>query len=297
MDTTSKPLKGIVVPVITPFYEGGEFAFPMLELNIERLSLSGIHGFLALGPAAEPKSLSATEKLDAIKCIARHMKKNQVLIVASIFESTRETVEFAVRAESLGAEYIVLSPPSFYAGQMSDETLIRYFVDVASAVGVPCILLNVPQFSGGYNINQDVIDACAAHSNIIGIVDSSMSGIEKIIANAPENFYVLSGAAHTFISALINGGAGGVVPLANSHPVIALDVYDAFSNHDFTSLQALNRKMICLDGALSGLLGVAAIKFAMDKNGFYGGPTRLPLLPLADDEKTRLDKAIDDILL
>ena len=296
MDIITKSPKGIIVPVTTPFYEGSEFAYPMLESNIERLSLTGIHGYLALAPIAEPKSLSTSEKLDAIKYIAKHIKKNQFLIVASIFETTRDTIDFAIRAQSIGADYIALMPPSIYIRQIDDGTLIRYFTDVASAIGVPCMFINDPQFAGGNIINQEVIASCAAYSNIIGIVDSSSSGIERRIADAPDNFMIISGTAQTFLSALINGSSGGVVPLANSHPMIALDVYDAFSNHDYAALQALNRKMIRLDCAMSGMYGIAALKYAMDKNGFYGGPARLPLLPLAENEKARLDKAIDEIL-
>jgi 4-hydroxy-2-oxoglutarate aldolase len=39
---------------------------------------------------------------------------------------------------------------------------------------------------------------------------------------------------------------------------------------------------------VSGKFGVAGVKAAMDLAGFYGGPTRVPLLPLTADEKKKL---------
>ena len=289
-----KPLRGVIAPITTPFYEGGEFAFPMLESNIERYSVTGIQGYIVLGPMGESKSLSLDEKLEAIKCVIKRMGKNQFLIAACIFESTKETVDFAKRAENLGADYIALLPPSYHKKQMGDDALTQYFTDVAMALNIPCILCNAPQFTGELCINPAVLERCFGLPNIAGIMDSSPSpGIEKLLCGVPEGFAVLSGTASSFLSALMNGSAGGAAPLANSYPVIMLDVYDAFINGDYASLQELNRRLIRLDSAVSDKHGVAAVKYAMDKNGFYGGIPRLPLLPLTDDEKAELDRAIE----
>ncbi|MCL2060251.1 MAG: dihydrodipicolinate synthase family protein [Oscillospiraceae bacterium] len=291
-----KLLKGVVAPITTPFYEGGGFALPMLESNIERYAVSGIHGYLALGSNGENKSLTTDEKLEIVKCVARRMGKNQFLIAGSIFESTRETIDFAQRAINLGAEFIALLPPSYFKSQMKENALVRYFTDVASAVGVPCTLYNAPQFSGGLEISAAIIKRCIEHPNIVGIKDSTSGGIEKLLSAVPDEFRVLSGTANTFLNALINGGVGVVASLANAYPVVVLDVYDAYISGDYAALRELNRRMIRLNGVVSGAYGVAAVKYAMDKNGFYGGDPRLPLLPLTDAEKAGLDKAIDGII-
>ena len=44
-----------------------------------------------------------------------------------------------------------------------------------------------------------------------------------------------------------------------------------------------------------GELGVPGVKYAMDLNGYYGGPSRLPLLPLSGEQKANVDKLMTGI--
>jgi 4-hydroxy-2-oxoglutarate aldolase len=286
----------VFAPITTPFDANGALASKALEENMERYAVSGLHGYLALGSNGENKSLTTDEKRAVVKCAASRKAKGQTLIVGSIFESTRETIAFAREAQELGADYIALLPPSYFKSQMKDAALIRYFTDVASALEIPCTLYKAPQFAGGLDIGAGVLSVCAAHPNIVGIKDSSAGGIEKLLSTAPEGFTVLSGTANTFLGCLMNGGAGVVASLANSYPNVVLEVYDAFLKGDYETLRAKNRRMILLNGVVSGAFGVAAVKYAMDKNGFFGGDPRLPLLPLTEADRRSLDKSIDDIL-
>ena len=41
--------------------------------------------------------------------------------------------------------------------------------------------------------------------------------------------------------------------------------------------------------------GVPGLKYAMDLNGYYGGPVRPPLLPLTEDAKRDVEEAFRDI--
>ena len=43
-----------------------------------------------------------------------------------------------------------------------------------------------------------------------------------------------------------------------------------------------------------GELGIVAIKYALDLNGYYGGPPRLPLLPLTGDLKNEVEQLMAD---
>jgi 4-hydroxy-2-oxoglutarate aldolase len=54
----------------------------------------------------------------------------------------------------------------------------------------------------------------------------------------------------------------------------------------------LNEKVIQLNKSVSGTGGVAAVKYAMDLAGLYGGDPRLPLVPLSAE----LRKNISDSL-
>ena len=44
-----------------------------------------------------------------------------------------------------------------------------------------------------------------------------------------------------------------------------------------------------------GDLGVPGVKYAMDLNGYYGGPARLPFLPLSGEQKLEIEKLMAGI--
>ena len=46
---------------------------------------------------------------------------------------------------------------------------------------------------------------------------------------------------------------------------------------------------------VGGELGVPGFKYAMDLNGYYGGPARLPFLPLTAELKSEIELLMADI--
>ena len=42
-------------------------------------------------------------------------------------------------------------------------------------------------------------------------------------------------------------------------------------------------------------LSIAGVKYAMDYNGYYGGPSRLPLLPLTADKKAEVEHLLENV--
>lgn len=289
-----KSLAGVHAPLTTPFDPDGTLNLSFLAENIRLYAQSGIHGYLVLGSNGENKSLTRKEKMQVLHTVIRNKAADQVAMVGSIFESTRETIEFAQEAVAGGADFITLLPPCYFKSQMKDETLIRYFTDVASVVQVPCLLYKAPQFSGGVDIGISVMKACSAHPNIVGIKDSSSGNVEKILHAAPDNFSVMSGSANSFLSALLNGGVGGVISLANSFPGVALAVYDHYRAGRLQEAVALNNRMIGVNIGISGKYGVAGVKHAMYRAGYHGGDPRLPLLPLDTKGKAEIDVCLSD---
>jgi 4-hydroxy-2-oxoglutarate aldolase len=51
-------------------------------------------------------------------------------------------------------------------------------------------------------------------------------------------------------------------------------------------------KLFTLNQSVSGKFGVAGVKYASEIGGYYGGPPRLPLLPLKDEEEKSIKDAI-----
>ena len=285
-----KNLMGVFAPITTPFDEKGEVAYNKLIDNMKFYAKSGLKGYLALGSNGENKSLTTEEKIKVLDTIIKHKGTNQFVMAGCIFESTKETLEFAKIAEGLGSDFITLLPPSYFKKEMTDGVLFRYFSDVANNVKKPCLVYNAPQFCGGTVLSVSLIKDLAKHPNIIGVKDSSnAANIESYLFAVRDSFNVIPGSANFFMNALFMGANGGVISLANIFPDMTCELYDLVVAKKYEKAFKLNEKVIQTNKSVSGTGGVAAVKYAMDLAGLYGGNPRLPLLPLGDDVKKKIE--------
>ena len=276
-----KNLMGLFAPITTPFDEKGEVAYNKLIDNMKFYAKSGLKGYLALGSNGENKSLTTEEKTKVLDTIIKHKGTNQFVMAGCIFESTKETIEFAKIAEGLGSDFITLLPPSYFKKEMTDGVLFRYFSDVANNVKKPCLVYNAPQFCGGTVLSVSLIKDLAKHPNIIGVKDSSnAANIESYLFAVRDSFNVIPGSANFFMNALFMGANGGVISLANIFPDMTCQLYDLVVAKKYEEAFKLNEKVIQTNKSVSGTGGVAAVKYAMDLAGLHGGNPRLPLLNL-----------------
>ena len=289
----NKKLMGVFAPITTPFKENGEVDYQGLEKNMQFYAASGIKGYLALGSNGENKSLTNDEKLKVLEIIMKNKSDDQTVMAGCIFESTYETIEMAKKMEKFHPEFLTLLPPSYFKKQMTDPVLCKYFTDIAEAVDVPCLLYNAPQFCGGTTLSIPLIKQLADHPNIVGIKDSSTGNIESILFAVRDKFNVMAGSANFFMTALLMGGVGGVISLANLLPEFTNQLYTAVIEKRYADAIALNDRILRLNKGVSGKGGVAAVKYGMDLVGLAGGAPRLPLLPLADDAKASIRNVLE----
>jgi 4-hydroxy-2-oxoglutarate aldolase len=194
----------------------------------------------------------------------------------------------------MGADFITLLPPSYFKKMMTDPVLIKYFNDVANAIDTPCLLYNAPQFCGGTVLSVNLLVECAKNPKIVGVKDSSTGNIEKFLFGARDKMNVMAGSANFFMRTVIMGGSGGVVSLANIFPGIVNELYQLVLAEKYKEAYALNEKVLQLNSGVSGLGGVAAVKYAMELAGLVGGNPRLPLLPLPDDKKAKVQALLEN---
>jgi 4-hydroxy-2-oxoglutarate aldolase len=102
-------------------------------------------------------------------------------------------------------------------------------------------------------------------------------------------FQVLVGAAHTLLDSLLAGASGGVLGFAAPAPTICFEIHAAFKDNDLDLARAKQLGLAPATRRIVSELGIPAIKYAMDLNGYYGGLPRLPLLPLAAEQKSEIE--------
>ena len=92
------------------------------------------------------------------------------LVVGVGTTGTREAVELARHAESIGAGDVLSVSPFYW--KVGKEALFRHFTNVAEAVEIPTLVYNFPMLTG-IDLSPALVGRFAAeHSNIIGIKDT-----------------------------------------------------------------------------------------------------------------------------
>jgi len=108
-------------------------------------------------------------------------------------------------------------------------------------------------------------------------------------------FQVLSGSAGTLFDSLEAGASGAVLALAAFAPQACHEIYTAWKEKDPALALEKQERILRASTRVGGELGIPGIKYACDLNGYYGGPPRMPLLPLTVDLKAEVAEIMANI--
>jgi len=282
-------LSGVFAPITTPFDEEGHLLLDQLASNIGKLNESRLRGYLVLGTNGEFKSLSEAERRKVLETVLTISAEDKVIMAGTGRESTENSMTDTKEAASMGIHFASLIAPSFFAKKMTDQVLAKHFRSVADISPVPVLLYNNPEVAV-VTFSTGLIGDISKHPNIVGMKDSSKGNFASYILAAGTDFNILAGSANFFFEALVMGGVGGVLSIANFAPDVCCRVYDLWKAGKLEEARREQYSLMTLNQKVSGKFGVAGVKAAMDIAGFYGGPPRAPLMPLTADEKKKLQE-------
>lgn len=282
-------LAGVFAPVPTAFDEQGNLALDQYQENIRNLCDAGLDGVLLLGSNGEYVYLSEAEKLEVIRAGLEAVPAGKLGLVGTGCESTRATVELSAASAKLGAAAVMVVHPNYYKPLMTKPSLLAHYREVARQSPVPVVLYSVPKFTG-FDLPVDVTSVLSGEENIIGIKDSAgnVVQLQDIMLRARPGFQVLVGTASAFLAALAVGVVGGVLAMADVAPAECAQLYQWARAGEWEKAREMQARLFPVNQAVGGSLGIPGVKAAMEMRGYYGGPPRLPLLPLGDSERSGL---------
>jgi len=108
-------------------------------------------------------------------------------------------------------------------------------------------------------------------------------------------FQVLVGAAQKLAPSLDAGAVGAILAFADCAPTACYEIYAAWKEGDANLAQEKQERIAKAAVRIVGELSIPGMKYAMDFNGLYGGPPRLPLLPLNGDQRAEVEKLLENI--
>ena len=108
-------------------------------------------------------------------------------------------------------------------------------------------------------------------------------------------FQILAGAAQKLLPSLDAGAVGGVLAFATPAPTACYEIYAAWKEGDAELARLKQERVSKAATRVASQIGIPGLKYALDLNGYYGGPPRLPLLPLTSDLKKEVEELMSDI--
>jgi 4-hydroxy-2-oxoglutarate aldolase len=108
-------------------------------------------------------------------------------------------------------------------------------------------------------------------------------------------FQVMVGSAQKLHPSLEAGAVGAILAFACAAPTSCYEIYAAWKEGDADLARLKQERIAHAAQRVVGELGIPGLKHGMDFNGYFGGPSRLPLLPLTGEVKREVERLLADI--
>jgi 4-hydroxy-tetrahydrodipicolinate synthase len=141
-------LRGLFVPLITPFTDDGELATDALEKLAHGVIDAGAAGLVALGTTGEHATLSVAERHAVLDIAARACRERGAQLIAGAGSndtagSVRELRDLAAWPEVTAALTVVP-----YYTRPSEAGVVAHFARLAADSPVPLVVYNIPYRTG-----------------------------------------------------------------------------------------------------------------------------------------------------
>jgi len=286
-------IKGVIPPMLTPFKANGDVDYDSHIRNMERWNKDKLAGYLVLGSNSETAYLNESEKIKLIKLTVKHAKKGRFILAGTGIESARETIALTNKAADMGVDAALVLTPSYYHSKMNEEAQIRFFTEVADKTKIPVMIYNVTAFTH-INVTVNTVRVLSKHPNILGMKDSTgnVPQLTSFLSVIDKGFNLMTGTLSAWYPALTLGIKAGIFAVSNCAPNECAAIQTAYDKGDLETARNIYFRIFPVNNAVTATYGVAGLKYASDLMGYKGGSVRSPLLPLKEEEKTKIKEIL-----
>jgi 4-hydroxy-tetrahydrodipicolinate synthase len=283
---------GSMVALVTPFKDG-KVDWQSLESLIQFHIENGTRGIVPCGTTGESATLSHEEHDAVIKAVVKNVNKRVPVIAGTGSNSTAEGVRLTRGAEKSGADGALMISP--YYNRPTQEGIYQHYRKVASEVGIPIIVYNIPGRTGS-KIEPETLARMADIKNIAGVKEATGSVDQAIdvIRLCGDRLAVYSGEDSLVFSLMALGGKGVISTVANVAPSQTAQLAEACLNGNWEKGRQLQFELIPLIRSLFIETNPIPVKTALSLMGKCSSELRLPLTPMSEGNLKSLNQAMSD---
>ncbi len=233
-------IKGIVLPVITPFTHEGVLDEEMMREAIEFGIGAGVNALFFLGSFGQGPVMNPEERIKAAELAIKQTRKRLPVLIHVGSADTFLSVSLAQHAKKIGADGIVIVSPYYY--DHNEYEIIEHFKTIASSVDLPVLIYNNPPFTN-ININPNLAKKIVqAAPNVVGIKNGKGNLLENMNYQRliSPDFRVFCTVA-LLMPGMVYGLSGTISPPMASFPELGVAFVKAVEAKDYVKAMELHK--------------------------------------------------------
>lgn len=281
---------GSLVAIVTPF-KGGKVDEQAFANLIEFQIANGTSGIVPCGTTGESATLTSQEHEHVVALTVDIVNRRVPVIAGTGSNATDEAIAYTRHAKASGADAALLITP--YYNKPTQEGLYQHYAAVAKAVDLPLVLYNIPGRTS-VNMTPTTTARLAKIPSIVGIKEGSGSvqQVSDIIEECGPTFTVLSGDDALTLPMMAIGAKGVITVTANIAPADMAGMVSAALSGKWEQARSLHFKLAPLFRSLFLETNPIPVKEALALMGKTSGELRLPLVPMAAENREKLRQAM-----
>lgn len=289
-----KKYEGVIPAFYACYDDQGEISQERVRALVEYFLKKGVQGLYVNGSSGECIYQNVADRkliLEEVMAVA----KGKLTIIAHVAcNNTKDSVELARHAESLGVDAIAAIPPIYF--RLPEYSVAQYWNDIsAAAPQIDFVIYNIPQLAG-VALTPSLYTEMLKNERVIGVKNSSMpvQDIQTFAALGGEDHLVFNGPDEQFLGGRLMGARAGIGGTYGAMPELFLKLNQLIADKELERAKELQFTINTIIGKLTAAHGnmYSVIKEVLKINENLNiGSVRSPLTPVTDADCPIVEEA------
>ncbi|WP_150203255.1 dihydrodipicolinate synthase family protein [Streptococcus constellatus] len=289
-----KKYEGVIPAFYACYDDQGEISPERVRALVEYFLEKGVQGLYVNGSSGECIYQSVADRkliLEEVMAVA----KGKLTIIAHVAcNNTKDSMELARHAESLGVDAIATIPPIYF--RLPEYSIAQYWNDIsAAAPHTDFVIYNIPQLAG-VALTPSLYTEMLKNERVIGVKNSSMpvQDIQTFAALGGEDHLVFNGPDEQFLGGRLMGARAGIGGTYGAMPELFLKLNQLIADKELERAKELQFTINTIIGKLTAAHGnmYSVIKEVLKINENLNiGSVRAPLTPVTDTDRPIVEEA------
>ena len=287
-----KEFIGTGVALVTPFKSDLSIDFEALARLIEHNIENGTEYLVISGTTGESVTITAQEKGELIKFIAK-VNNKRLPLVLGIGGNNTASIIHEIQTTDLSDINAILSVSPYYS-KPTQEGIYQHFKAIAEVSPLPIILYNVPGRTSKNMEVETTIRLANDFDNIIAVKEAGNNVHQylELLRTKPKDFLVLSGDDDLALGVALAGGSGVISVIGQALPKDFTEMIRLGIAGKAKEAYALHFKLMPITSLIFSENNPAGIKAVLKALNITNSYVRLPLVEATDKLKNDIRQAL-----